>query len=233
MSITFKGLVASLVFATSIAGASAPAKADVTLASLGLDQHIDECDLKLTRRALWLDVSVPENLDGLTDLLCGCRVVTDKMLEYIRRHRTFELILAETDEQCPGFARVLSNVSSATILPNPSGRDDRDRDRGNGGNNGGDGGDNGGNGGDNGGNGGDNGGNGGDNGWDHDHDWDRDDHDHDWDRGDHDHDWDRGDHDHDWDRGDRDRGDRGGRDRDRGGRDRDRGDRGDRGGNCS
>ncbi len=172
MSKKIKGLVASLAFAASMISTSGPASAQ-TLASLGLDLQPDQCDLRLARSALSLNLSIPENLSGVTDLFCGCEVVSVQMLEFIRKHRHLEVLLDETSEQCAGFARVLTNVSTATtsLVPGSTDRsngandrldDESDAGRDNGGNGGGGNGDGGTGGGDNGGTGGgDNGGSGG------------------------------------------------------------------------
>ena len=142
-----------------------------------------QCDMKFVRIKMTRELEMPDQLLLLSDILCGCEVVTDKMLEYLRRHQMFEVILGQTSEQCPGFARVLSDVKTATIRkdiepyfgPADNGGDGvigGGKGGSNGGNGGGSnggngGGSNGGNGGgSNGGNGGgSNGGNGG--GWDH------------------------------------------------------------------
>ena len=170
MSTSLKGLVASLAFATSFTAAAAPASAN-TLELLGLDSYPDQCDLRLTRAALSLDLDIPENLSGVTDVFCGCEVVSIQMLEFIRRHRHLEVLLDTTSTQCGGFANVLANVTTATTGDEdgrtPGRRNDNDNGTGSntdGGDKDGDGGDKGGDGGDKGGDGGDKGGDkGGDN----------------------------------------------------------------------
>ncbi len=150
MSNTMKGLFGSLVVAASLVATNGPAQAETTLASLGLDRPVEECNLQLTRRALDLDLDIAANYRGVVDHFCGCRVVSVQMLQYIRKHRLFEVILRDTDQQCPGFARALSNVQTASTgnggfggsngSHNWNDDDDHDRDRNGGGDNGGGGG---------------------------------------------------------------------------------------------
>ncbi|HCQ67398.1 MAG TPA: hypothetical protein DIU07_20670, partial [Rhodobacteraceae bacterium] len=115
--------------------ASGPASAQ-TLASLGLDLNPDQCNRRLARSALSLDLTIPENLSGVTDVFCGCEVVSVQMLEFIRKHRHLEVLLEETSQQCAGFARVLTNVSTATTGLVPGGTGGSDGDKGGSGNGG-------------------------------------------------------------------------------------------------
>ncbi|MCB1359042.1 MAG: hypothetical protein KDK53_21910, partial [Maritimibacter sp.] len=102
--------------------AVAPASAD-TLDLLGLKEYPDQCDLRLTRAALSLDLEIPENLAGVTDVFCSCEVVSIEMLEFIRRNRHLEVLLDSTSNQCAGFANVLADVTTASIGGGASGPD--------------------------------------------------------------------------------------------------------------
>ena len=75
-------------------------------------------------------IETVRTMSSVTDL-CECDIVTPGMLKHILGRSDFSLILEETSEECPRFARALTDFPVASFTPAPNeggGEGERDRD---------------------------------------------------------------------------------------------------------
>ncbi len=75
-------------------------------------------------------IETVQTMSSVTDL-CDCDIVTPGMLKHILGRSDFSVILEETSQECPRFARALTDfpVASFTPAPNEGGGGEGDRRR--------------------------------------------------------------------------------------------------------